>query len=1112
NEDLQSVVAKVIKKAFKENATLSQFVEGIENDELETFILALTKTLKSVDDNLLISQKLRDEIKLELNKPLSDISFNKIVENLKTYLTAKFDNEHAEINIINLLKLVASSDVVSNQVVLQKIVKNIIKYLLSQDKNISKLVEYIYSKLNAESQSRISEETIKGFINRLLQQNEFDNLLDSLIYQLVVKLPLINNDINSYFDLLKLFASNLIYTNLYTNIINLNNYLKSDSTIVDLYNDFIVSKSKGVLNGIELSEFINVINVILENEKFKKIGNDFVNQVVFKDGNNFDSLKNIKELFKQWIIQNKNSLRIQISQIAKELIIQNDFKEFITTISFNLISKNAILSNNIKKPDFKKLIKAFLTKINDFDNQFNLFDNFTNSIIEQIEINGFNIHWDEIVQNLFAPLFNENNWETNILKIIKLITNDDLLSQNIVTIKQLISNFLDLLVQNNNLSNKIYEYIPEKIKNKISTHLSESDFHKTLQALFTNKNSIKNLINYLLDVVVANISDFRNSENLVQVLKIILNDNQKRQDIKDYLQAIISDLISIDEVKNLIKGLFVDNVAPYNINPNSPENEMLINDVLNELPSLLDNLGIISSMLNNMNNKLDNYSSLLEISNHLSDFLIDKEFFKNYSFIKTILNSNIIKKHKDTIKNDINAVIIGITSNDDLVEKFITDFGLKSLVTDLGLTNEQSTNLFKAIIKSANSRTILDTIVGEVLDNSDQYGKLNTWTEAINKFFNSSQKDNIKASLKQLLKEIFTKNTDVAYSIGKILANSLREKHYNLNQADDIKIQKFVFEIGKASFNTPIINDVVDSIFDLFKNFEQIGSNNFSEKFQKAIIKGATKFISNSDGVVELSKIFEKNQLFRQMFSEINSQTYVDFINLLFKASPPNTDSGIYNFMFKSNNNQNSNFKVGSGIWGILQGKFGELISSFVSPLVNSYLNELATSKNVYNNINELKSNSSGYQAIWRMYSFLAGILYSNTPSGLFWNATSLTAESYLMQGFVKAFEDNKNKYKTQLINKYKNNLDVIGFNNNYTFSDVYLSGYQVLTSKNWWGSVTKYNSRSNSLSKSFYGRDHTLIYIYYQNNNDIKYNRNKKFRDVLITDMINGYQRVEGN
>ncbi len=59
----------------------------------------------------------------------------------------------------------------------------------------------------------------------------------------------------------------------------------------------------------------------------------------------------------------------------------------------------------------------------------------------------------------------------------------------------------------------------------------------------------------------------------------------------------------------------------------------------------------------------------------------------------------------------------------------------------------------------------------------------------------------------------------------------------------------------------------------------------------------------------------------------------------------------------------------------------------------------------VYKTAQEVKEKIEGYQAVWRVYASLAAMLYSNTPSGLFWNATNWTSEGFLRAGFKDAFE-----------------------------------------------------------------------------------------------------------
>ncbi len=53
-------------------------------------------------------------------------------------------------------------------------------------------------------------------------------------------------------------------------------------------------------------------------------------------------------------------------------------------------------------------------------------------------------------------------------------------------------------------------------------------------------------------------------------------------------------------------------------------------------------------------------------------------------------------------------------------------------------------------------------------------------------------------------------------------------------------------------------------------------------------------------------------------------------------------------------------------------------------------------------------------------------MLYSNTPSGLFWNATNLTSEAFLREGFRRAFQE---AIKNKDLTKYKDNYAAIGLN-----------------------------------------------------------------------------------
>ncbi len=92
----------------------------------------------------------------------------------------------------------------------------------------------------------------------------------------------------------------------------------------------------------------------------------------------------------------------------------------------------------------------------------------------------------------------------------------------------------------------------------------------------------------------------------------------------------------------------------------------------------------------------------------------------------------------------------------------------------------------------------------------------------------------------------------------------------------------------------------------------------------------------------------------------------------------------------------------------------------------------------VYKTAQEVKEKIEGYQAVWRVYASLAAMLYSNTPSGLFWNATNWTSEGFLRAGFKDAFEK---AIKGINLVKYKGNYAAIGLMKANEVNDKFWAG-----------------------------------------------------------------------
>lgn len=94
---------------------------------------------------------------------------------------------------------------------------------------------------------------------------------------------------------------------------------------------------------------------------------------------------------------------------------------------------------------------------------------------------------------------------------------------------------------------------------------------------------------------------------------------------------------------------------------------------------------------------------------------------------------------------------------------------------------------------------------------------------------------------------------------------------------------------------------------------------------------------------------------------------------------------------------------------------------------------------------------------------------------------------------FQKAIQDKDLK-------KYKDNYSAVG-----------LVGEKVVNPEFWAGvSRLRHSSTSYWLKDSYYARDYVLIYIYYKDSKDTKYNGQKTKKQVLIEDLKKGFMPVD--
>ncbi|ADV34311.1 SGNH/GDSL hydrolase family protein [Mycoplasmopsis fermentans] len=1117
--------------------TIKKFIESIVNDllsqnEFKQIVLRLASKIikqypelfKDIDENNLTnliyeSLSLGGEINNALglvtkfvNSLLNELTttnikefkFDNVIKNTLTEIKTLFDKDNWQESTFNIIKIVAKSNLYKNRSTISQLIKNIFNYLNTKNSFAKRIVDLFYDKNQAKISEYISKENLTSLFEKVFKTEELSNLISQLVSDLLKTNQTQLMDVTNFFDAIKVIFKNFVNTSAYDYISPLIKKVFEFPEAKDLFKKAMAKIPAQEAKNLNDRDVADIVSFVLDNNEFKDILQDFLVKGIFGDAITIEKLKDANNIIKSWLA-NKGSVDyivLKASKFILDVSQQSSIKGILTSLIYEALSKERNLVKDIDQQEMENFIGDFLTIIPSLDEEFRFIKDVLTKIFNELKATGKAIDFKKVMSE-FAKciknkLFNKNDWEKNTVKLIKIAITKKTMNKHQAFLRKFVKNILVYVSEDIALGKKLFKSLSEKAHKIIDKHIDENDFNNMFIDLFQRTEGLQRIIDNILDSLFSDIDSYQNANSLIDILKIYVMPQDRADRLAKNLEDVLKEFLKNEALHKLLRGLFEENVAPYGIDPKSPGNKALVDDLLANLHTFFVDLKILPNLANSMVDSFKKYNNFNEIIKNIEPILVNGLKLKEYSFVATILKNNIVNKHKESIRDDINKVIAGITSKINLVNKFIDDFNLIKPIKDMGLSETKARDFLTQVIQSQNLKTIIDVFVKELLDKNLEYAQLNSWLEAISKFMSSPSALIIKGTIKQYITELFEKNEEVAFTIGKLIANGWRKEHWTNSENDDIIIQKFIRSFGIGLLKTNILDDIVDSIFERLKRINTYGFEKLIDNLRDAAKEGALKFISEG-GKVRLSKIFDQIPLIRDLLAKVPQKEFSDFLNLAFSSTPKNDTEGLFKVMFNSDKGT-SKFEVGigaSGIIDILKGKVGDLVSAIASPLVKEFFKQ--ASEQNYSDHNTLRKTNTGFQALWRFYSFLASVLYSNTPSGLFWNGTSLTAEAYLMDGFVKAFKDNVKDYKTALLAKY-GDKSLIGFNNSFDPLDYYLSG---MTTVNYWTGTL--HSRSNSLNDSRYGSDHVLTYIYYKDKKDSKFT-NKKFKQALIEYMHQGY------
>ncbi|AAT27911.1 SGNH/GDSL hydrolase family protein [[Mycoplasma] mobile] len=1002
----------------------NDFFDSTFFDELQKIILGISSKNLNISDLKKLLDKTQKEIQTNL---------------IKIFTELRKTNKNASIEVISypapLLKLLPFIDSIFEKLNLKEFSSD---FLLSSLNNSIKLAVNNFNSLTQnKTEKRINfldvyDEVFWKENTNKVAANIFDIHSSTFGYQkiaqeIVLKLALPKYNFDSY-DSLKLSSESDILGKLDETFFK-RNY---DSYFQEFEFEILEPETnKQHQSSKYIEEFLKII---FENSETKLF--DEKNKLISQNHqyilNSNQSILTLQELFSEFISIDSNSIRL------KEF-----FKSFFNS--------NKSVLNDLFGSDNEKLLDEVFKNLNSLIFNENNFEDFISKLIKSdlfVEIlSSFQVFSNEnntpLTEDVISSFFIKTFTKSEILWLaIKTISETDLLKE-VNLLNDIISGFVDLLYSSKaskelitgylkSLTGLAIEPLEKVIFDTDSQELIKILFSKLLEnpKILIAANSFSDILNKVFDF-----SDSKLVKSIKSIFKNVFDNIYFSSLIEIELNLLLEDSIQLElneEQRNIFKDFIKE----------------MLNSLISEESSFFENENPILKYLKN---------NFINITNgdfqNFADFILQKEnlvYLLNYF-------SNALEKNSNLH-----------ISFEKIIDLFIEDPSLRKLLKNYIVTENTLNSLTSLIFSSIK--------VNEKTDVQNQKMKIFV-KESLDAIFNSSQ--------------IFTLENPLIKFLKKNLTDLLRNDFSSFQDFfnDSTNLNSFLFDVTNLIKNNPKLEEALKDVIDMFINDENLfisltsflkdialkPSNLFlmSSKLKEFLV---LENLNENDEIVlnqmieQLMKALFENkeilvatepliQLFKNnifnflagkidisiLKSEVSSYFASNGINLIFKLSTSiekgtiqgNTLGQFINLLFeksrldsplyttlKNKENFSSSTAIDLSNLFNLQSQLKTIVNSVAKSLYASYLD--FSKQNTLSSITE----NPYYSALYRFSTTLLLIGRYSTNASLFWNFTNLSASATIIDGLRLS----KIPGLIDLVNKHIVGSDSFSFTSNSNF------------------------------------------------------------------------------
>ena len=909
NDVIENVNNKYIEKTLKDNQG------SLDGFSLRNFYYVTVLEIISQFKNIISYSKNSNNFNLKVNEYIelfknnTDYRKNYIINEIYSSLN-DFNNEEKEfINpTINLIKSNISESIEKN--INQGLIESKLKILSLNTFKTPSIPNIIEKSKIINNFSKFLETYTnkKIFVDRLLLQKSFDNLLYEINETISKNLNLINNlSLNSKIvNDVSLYYSDIIEE---INTIFINEY----QLLCSYYPNYEL---------LDLS--FNICDIIKEVKSQKidelKINILIITRSIFNSG--FEELKNkIKELLKEINENFLDEIKTEYENIFNVLTSKSESDEDDDVITINSLSDNLISSlKEIGEKYLNNSIDAFNNnKINNLiiENKNKNIEVLNNSIIsfpELIEkINSASKTLSKLCEERFEKeqiLFSER-----IEKIIESAYN--------VTISDFTS------VYGHSFLSEIFEEILNfKIKLNLNhIQILTENYNELMISTLSNITILSDILlistSNIYDEVKNEISN--NLQNDISNTLINLINDFKSQSREEMTNLFVDNTIKVINNENLTNSFSknIINLIPKEFTKSFIENLNKVYDLFIDNSDLGNFLNLTSYQLTQTKNYIDSYFSeekikITELLANMTKALSSKtKIYTNLKSYEENFNNIIPKNFAYSIPETIKDNMINFIEK---IINLISPINKEYDENDLNIKNnlKEKINSFDNYVTEVITKLNSDEII---LNTTNSFNNIKNIGEEIKTFFKNNLTENIENGLKEInmtlpskkeLEEKYKLRNLKEFEIKDILTN-IKEIYSSLNNIteESIKLEEFS-QFSKINSNfekqfsntlqhiTTPVNNALETLID-YLSIEQYSDfkNNILNQ-SKEIKEIIQKFFDSESTITYNCLIFIKNGfllLYNDIYTQIKEKTdnyLTKYIDEIFnKITRVNTNSNI---------------------------------------------------------------------------------------------------------------------------------------------------------------------------------------------------------------------------